>query len=467
MKKDQYFNLEVNLLSDDNIAAMMLELDAAEALGVYMVLLLHLRAKDTYEASYQPLYMKALARRYDVNLEVMERVLHDYHLFVVDEERQTFRSPYLDRVMKRLEEKWLVDTENGKKGGRPAKRKKTAGTPASKGQKPNETQENRIEENKSITTIEYNSSNTGEPMAGEGTAAVAVSAEKEEEMADLGEEMAVAAKGVAASDEKTEAAAVKGVAASDEKMEAVTVKVVAVSGEEDEVTAAKGVATSGGENETVAVKGVATSSGENEAVTAKGVATSGGEDEAVAVKGVATSGEEDEVMAAKGAATSGGKKKAASAKRKTKPLKIDWGEPPLEPVCPWEELVDQLPEYRVYMEQAGIHSGLGMLFIDNEKRILELFKAHICLYAKEKELCFLKDVKQYFSNFTAAGSITCRNLRETLLEEKARAEDENISRFEIIINGQRTYQGYAIPSYAPPRPSASVVWDDGHRRWCN
>lgn len=430
MKKDQYFNLEVNLLSDDNIAAMMLELDAAEALGVYMVLLLHLRAKDTYEASYQPLYMKALARRYDVNLEVMERVLHDYHLFVVDEERQTFRSPYLDRVMKRLEEKWRVDTENGKKGGRPAKRKKTAGTPASKGQKPNGTQEKRIEENKSITTIEYNSSNTGEPMACGETAAVAVSAEKEEEMADLGKEMA-------ASDEKTEAVAAKGVAASGEKTEAVAVKGVAASGEEDEVVAAKGAAASGEKTEVMAAKGAAASGGKNEAV------------------------------AAKGAAASGGKKKAASAKRKTKPLKIDWGEPPLEPVCPWEELVDQLPEYRVYMEQAGIHSGLGMLFIDNEKRILELFKAHICLYAKEKELCFLKDVKQYFSNFTAAGSITCRNLRETLLEEKARAEDENISRFEIIINGQRTYQGYAIPSYAPPRPSASVVWDDGHRRWCN
>lgn len=423
MKKDQYFNLEVNLLSDDNIAAMMLELDAAEALGVYMVLLLHLRAKDTYEASYQPLYMKALARRYDVNLEVMERVLHDYHLFVVDEERQTFRSPYLDRVMKRLEEKWRVDTENGKKGGRPAKRKKTAGTPASKGQKPNGTQEKRIEENKSITTIEYNSSNTGEPMACGETAAVAVSAEREE--------------GMAASDEKTEAVAAKGVAASDEKTEA------------------------------AAVKGAAASGGEDEAVAAKGMAASGEKTEAVAVKGMPASSEKTEVVAAKGTAASGEKKKAASAKRKTKTMKIDWGEPPLEPVCPWEELVDQLPEYRVYMEQAGIHSGLGMLFIENEKRILELFKAHICLYAKEKELCFLKDVKQYFSNFTAAGSITCRNLRETLLEEKARAEGENISRFEIIINGQRTYQGYAIPSYAPPRPSASVVWDDSHRRWCN
>ena len=34
MKKDQYFNLEVNLLNDDNIACMMSEMNAAEALGI-------------------------------------------------------------------------------------------------------------------------------------------------------------------------------------------------------------------------------------------------------------------------------------------------------------------------------------------------------------------------------------------------------------------------------------------------
>ena len=51
MKKDQYFNLEENLLNDDNIAGMMLELGAANALGVYVMLLLHLRTKDNYEAS--------------------------------------------------------------------------------------------------------------------------------------------------------------------------------------------------------------------------------------------------------------------------------------------------------------------------------------------------------------------------------------------------------------------------------
>ena len=68
MKKDQYFNLEVNLLNDDNIAGMMLELGAANALGVYVMLLLHLRTKDNYEASCRPLPLKALAKRYDVDV---------------------------------------------------------------------------------------------------------------------------------------------------------------------------------------------------------------------------------------------------------------------------------------------------------------------------------------------------------------------------------------------------------------
>ena len=67
MKKDQYFNLEVNLLNDDNIACMMTEMNAAEALGIYVMLLLHLRTKDTYEASCKPVLLKAMARRYDVD----------------------------------------------------------------------------------------------------------------------------------------------------------------------------------------------------------------------------------------------------------------------------------------------------------------------------------------------------------------------------------------------------------------
>lgn len=67
MKKDQYFNLEVNFLSNDNIVRMMMELDAAQSLGIYMMLLTHLRKADNYEASCCPLCMGAFARMYDLD----------------------------------------------------------------------------------------------------------------------------------------------------------------------------------------------------------------------------------------------------------------------------------------------------------------------------------------------------------------------------------------------------------------
>lgn len=73
MKKDQYFNLEVNFLSNDNIVRMMMELDAAQSLGIYMMLLTHLRKADNYEASCCPLCMGAFARMYDLDADVLQR----------------------------------------------------------------------------------------------------------------------------------------------------------------------------------------------------------------------------------------------------------------------------------------------------------------------------------------------------------------------------------------------------------
>ena len=146
MKKDQYFNLEVNLLNDDNVASMMSEMNAAEALGIYVMLLLHLRTKDDYEALCKPVLLKAMARRYDVDEVAVERVLREFDLFEVDEGRQMFRSSYLDRVMKSLEEKQKMNSENGKKGGRPKKVAKSAETPVSKGRKATENQKRRVKE---------------------------------------------------------------------------------------------------------------------------------------------------------------------------------------------------------------------------------------------------------------------------------------------------------------------------------
>ena len=75
MKKDQYFNLELNFLSNDNIVRMMMELDAAQSLGIYMMLLTHLRKADNYEASCCPLCMGAFARMYDLDADVSSTFL--------------------------------------------------------------------------------------------------------------------------------------------------------------------------------------------------------------------------------------------------------------------------------------------------------------------------------------------------------------------------------------------------------
>jgi len=374
MKKDQYFNLEVNLLNDDNIAGMMSELDAAEALGIYVMLLLHLRTKDNYEASCTPLLLRAFARRHDLELDMLEKVLHDYNLFEVDEERQTFRAPYLDRVMQRLEEKWRMDTENGKKGGRPKKRAKCAETPATKGRKPNETQERREEEKIGITPVVNNSSNT---LAGGATDAAMVVAEIP----------AAAATGNSGSSRTSRTSEMTVIPETEEKISA---------------------------------------SGTSEVRTASSVPVGRG----MRIRAVDEEGQQ-----------------------------------PLQPVLSWETLVDRLADSRLYMELAGQRSGLGRLFIDHQQQIIGLFKKHILLYGKESGLLFFEDVKRYFSNYIAAGSPTCRMLREELMREIKERESRDVSRFEGVVDGKRMYLGRLIPDSAPPRPDNSAVWDDAHKRW--
>lgn len=413
MKKDQYFNLEVNLLNDDNIAGMMSELDAAEALGIYVMLLLHLRTKDNYEASCTPLLLRAFARRYDLELDMLEKVLYDYNLFEVDEERQTFRAPYLDRVMQRLEEKWRMDTENGKKGGRPKKRAKCAETPATKGRKPNETQERREEEKIGITPVVNNSSNT---PAGEAADAATV----------VEEIPATAATG------NSGAAGSSGTSGVSE---------ITVIPETEEKISATGTSRA---SEIIGASGSSGTSRISEITGASGSSRT------------SRTSETSEVRTASSVPVGRGMRIRAVDEE---------GQQPLQPVLSWEVLVDRLADSRLYMELAGQRSGLGRLFIDHQQQIIGLFKKHILLYGKEGGLLFFEDVKRYFSNYIAAGSPTCRMLREELMREIKERESKDVSRFESIVDGKRMYLGRLIPDSAPPRPDNSAVWDDAHKRW--
>lgn len=413
MKKDQYFNLEVNLLNDDNIAGMMSELDAAEALGIYVMLLLHLRTKDNYEASCTPLLLRAFARRYDLELDMLEKVLHDYNLFEVDEERQTFRAPYLDRVMQRLEEKWRMDTENGKKGGRPKKRAKCAETPATKGRKPNETQERREEEKIGITPVVNNSSNT---LAGGAADAATV-------VTGIPATAATGNSGAA------ESSGIKG-----------TSEITVIPETEEKISAT-------GTSRVSEITGDSGSSGSSRASEIMGASGS---------SRTSRASETSEVRTASSVPVGRGMRIRAVDEE---------GQQPLQPVLSWETLVDRLADSRLYMELAGQRSGLGRLFIDHQQQIIGLFKKHILLYGKEGGLLFFEDVKRYFSNYIAAGSPTCRMLREELMREIKERESKDVSRFESIVDGKRMYLGRLIPDSAPPRPDNSAVWDDAHKRW--
>ncbi len=413
MKKDQYFNLEVNLLNDDNIAGMMSELDAAEALGIYVMLLLHLRTKDNYEASCTPLLLRAFARRYDLELDMLEKVLHDYNLFEVDEERQTFRAPYLDRVMQRLEEKWRMDTENGKKGGRPKKRAKCAETPATKGRKPNETQERREEEKIGITPVVNNSSNT---LAGGAADAATV-------VTGIPATAATGNSGAA------ESSGIKG-----------TSGMTVIPETEEKISAT-------GTSRVSEITGDSGSSGSSRASEIMGASGS---------SRTSRASETSEVRTASSVPVGRGMRIRAVDEE---------GQQPLQPVLSWEVLVDRLADSRLYMELAGQRSGLGRLFIDHQQQIIGLFKKHILLYGKESGLLFFEDVKRYFSNYIAAGSPTCRMLREELMREIKERESKDVSRFESIVDGKRMYLGRLIPDSAPPRPDNSAVWDDAHKRW--
>ena len=113
MKNDRYFPLEICFWAGDNLSVMIYQIGGVQLVGIY-VLLLYLCAKNDYSKS------------------------------VVNS-------------MQKPVEKSAVE--------------KNSETPMDKGQKPNETQESRVEEKRNITTVVNNSSNIGEERK---TAAVVV-----------------------------------------------------------------------------------------------------------------------------------------------------------------------------------------------------------------------------------------------------------------------------------------------------
>ncbi|MEG1660816.1 MAG: DUF4373 domain-containing protein, partial [Bacteroides sp.] len=101
MKNDQYFKLEVGLLTSDPVIQLIDELGMC-GWGLYVALLVRLRQNDNLQASCSPSMLKAMAVMWKTSAESIDEVIHKPYLFQVDEEQQVFTSVYMNGVMKAL-----------------------------------------------------------------------------------------------------------------------------------------------------------------------------------------------------------------------------------------------------------------------------------------------------------------------------------------------------------------------------
>ena len=64
---------------------------------------------------------------------------------------------------------------------------------------------------------------------------------------------------------------------------------------------------------------------------------------------------------------------AASHGLQIVPPPEDRGQLPLQPVLPWEMLVDQMAESESYMESMAMHSCMGKLFVERQEEVIRCF----------------------------------------------------------------------------------------------
>lgn len=112
------------------------------------------------------------------------------------------------------------------------------------------------------------------------------------------------------------------------------------------------------------------------------------------------------------------------------------------PIEPWHTLIDKLTEESAWLDVACMHSGYVLLN--------------------------MKDTRQYFVNFVRAGQRTSQELHmllQGLEKQQSAAAPPDPYRYELLVDGRRTYLGCPIPDGAPPRPDNTAFWNETARSW--
>ncbi|WP_321333939.1 Lin1244/Lin1753 domain-containing protein [uncultured Bacteroides sp.] len=418
MTNDQYFRLEANVMSDDRIYALNDEL-GMEGFGIYMALLIELRQRDKYVCALSSL--TGLARKWDVALEKVAKVVHDFGLFCFGEADEggatvdaakAFCSPYLNRVMNPLERRRRASAENGEKGGRPSRQRSRSPQAKEVAEEASANTDSAV--NADVANAKV--ANTHVMLQSKGVRSLLSNEETKLRFEDI----SVAEKTKMKPPETPCARALKPRKPSSHIVEKRRVK----QSKEENI-------------DFVDRK-------EKEKKIADATASA------------------DAFLPIRGADMNLGK---PMDQVPLHPLTYPEGR--FLPFRPWEECVDELEKEQAWMELMGMHSGMGRLFLDNRHRIVELFKEHVRLYAKEAGITSPDEAKNYFSHWIRAGTPSQRTLSARLQSElqSHSAVDPYVHEQRDPLTGARSYCGLPIPPDAPPRPSANAVWSDAVKEW--
>jgi hypothetical protein len=116
MKDVFYFTHDANAQHDPKTMHLIDDLGPA-GYGIYWMLLEAMRTEESYRLPLDRL--TNYARRFNSDLETLKKVIHDFDLFVIEDNE--FFSPSFIRRMEEMNERRNYRSQNGKKGGRPLK----------------------------------------------------------------------------------------------------------------------------------------------------------------------------------------------------------------------------------------------------------------------------------------------------------------------------------------------------------
>lgn len=130
------------------------------------------------------------------------------------------------------------------------------------------------------------------------------------------------------------------------------------------------------------------------------------------------------------------------------------------------------PKSFMWRQSTCLHSGYAMLLDRHWEDAVVAFIHHIIALDRADEIRSEQNVHYYFANFVNRYNNTGKKLMEMLKQQenggktiKPAPSFPGANNFEEIIGGKRYADGKPIPDDAPPRPSATAVWDAGGQCW--